>query len=202
MVLCAPLLAGQASITASQSHPIGVPVATLIEFGNEYSSQVELYDAKVTVIEVVRGEKAWEAIKQASALNQPPKAGFEYVLARIRFDYSARSAPGSTAYTLAEGQFTAMSADGKEYEPPVLAEQPKPLLDATLHSGDSAEGWAAFLVPRSDARPLMVFREQVDTMLRRGAGSFFQLYYSAASAGRHGPSSKAVTIFPGGESNS
>lgn len=193
--------ASQASITASQSHPIGTTVATLIEFGNEYSSQVELYDAKITVMEVVRGDKAWDMIRGANSGNEPPKIGFDYVLARIRFDYSARSAPGNTPYALDGSQFTAMAADGRDYPIARLVEVPKPVLRATMHSGDSAQGWAAFLVAQSDRKPLMVFREQVDTMLRRGVGSFFRLYGSAANGSGPKTSSKVVTIFSSGESN-
>jgi hypothetical protein len=96
----------------------------------------------------VRGKKAWNAVREASASNQAPKSGFEYLLARIRFEYSARTNPGQKLYTVNPNQFTATTADGVDYTSPILAAEPKPELTGTLRSGDSAEGWVTFEVPR------------------------------------------------------
>ena len=69
-----------------------------------------------------------------------------------------------------------MSADDKVYASAVLAESLKPALHAMLRSGDSAEGWVAFLVPRGDHTPLMLFREDVGSVIHEGNGSLFKLY--------------------------
>ncbi|MGA2511988.1 MAG: hypothetical protein ABSG27_17355, partial [Candidatus Acidiferrales bacterium] len=69
LVLCAPLLPAQAHFPAADAHPIGTPVAIILEFGDQYLGGDELYDAKITVLRVVRGEKAWGMIKAASASN-------------------------------------------------------------------------------------------------------------------------------------
>jgi hypothetical protein len=155
--------------------PVGVPLVTTISFGDDYSTPVELYDAKITVLEVIRGEKAWAFLSKASSSNQPVGTDQEYIVARVQFEYSARGAPGDKSYTLREDQFTSESFDGNEYRTPAVR-LPAPGLNNTLHSGDSAEGWVAFAVARNDAKPRMVFKEDVQTLLRRGAGVRFKLY--------------------------
>ncbi len=184
IVLCVPSLTAQTRPPAIEAHPIGVPVATIVEFGDQYLGGDELYDAKITVLQVVRGEKAWDLVKEASASNQPPKPGFECLLARVRFEFSARTSPSHYSYAINGSQFTATAADSKEYEASSLAAQPNPELNGTLKPGDSLEGWVAFLVPRNDDRPLMVFREDVGTVSHRGGGTWFQLY-ARPGAGSH-----------------
>lgn len=174
----------QNRFAATHAQPIGSPFSTIVIFGDQYNGGDELYDVTITVKEAVRGEKAWQIVKDASASNKPPAAGFEYVLARIRFDFSARVTPQHYSYTLDQAQFTAMSGDDKMYDAAVLAKQPEPALQATLRSGDSAEGWVAFLVPRGDHTPLMLFREDVGSVFHEGSGSIFKLYYENPSATR------------------
>jgi hypothetical protein len=165
----------------SRAQPVGIPLATIITFGNQYEGGDELYDAKIPVVEVVRGSKAWYALKQASASNQPPRRGFEYLLARIRFEYSARTKPGERVYSLNPNQFTAITDEGANYPAPTLAAELKPELDGTLQSGDSIEGWVAFEVPRGDRSPLMMFQADTGSVFNQGGGSFFRLYRRAAA---------------------
>ena len=131
---------------------VGTRVETVIQCGGEPC------DARIFLLEVVRGVKAWERIKAASPSNSPPGGDFEYLLARLRFEMSART-PGSKSYQIRSGQtgqFLAFSADGKPYETPSLV-LPKPELEGTLRSGESIEGWLAFLVPKNESKPLMNF---------------------------------------------
>ena len=151
----------------SYAQAVGVPLSTIIIFGDQYNGGDELYDVRITVKQVVRGEKAWQAVKGASASNQSAGAGYDYVLARVRFEFSARNMPEHYSYALDQAQFTAMSGDNKPYDPAVLAKQ---------------EGWVAFLVPRGDHTPLMVFREDVGNLSHEGNGSIFKLYYENPSA--------------------
>jgi hypothetical protein len=148
-------------------------------FGNQYEGGDELYDAKITVLEVVRGKKARDAIREASASNTPPRTGWEYLVARVRFEYTARTKPGQQTYAVNPGQFIATSASGTDYPPVNLAAEPKPELNATLHSGDSAEGWVAMEIPQGERRPLMVFQADTGSVFHEGGGSVFQLYEGA-----------------------
>jgi hypothetical protein len=169
-----PAPAAQSGV-AMDAHPVGEPVTEIIEFGDPYLGS-ELYDAKITVLEVVRGEKAWGLVKQASASNQPAKPGLEYLLARVRFEFSARTLPAHYGYHLNETQFTVTAPASQQFEAPILAVAPKPSLSGTLRPGDRLEGWLVFLLPQKVSQPVMVFREDVGTVSYTGASTFFQLY--------------------------
>jgi hypothetical protein len=173
MAVCVKTATAQGHSPSSPA-PLGMPVVTMIECGEGYTSH-ELFDMKITLLEIVRGGKAWDLIKQASVSNKPPKIGFEYVLARIRFEFASRGSPRGCNHDLRREQLTALSADGKEYEtPPVVP--PKPELIGSLHSGKSLEGWAAFLVLQGDSKALMAFDPSSGGGMSRGRVVWFQLY--------------------------
>ena len=154
--------------------PVGIRLETVIECGFGYSPH-EKYDAKVTLLEVVRGDKAWERIKAASASNKPPQAGFEYILARIKFEYFARGAPGDCVHELRREEFTAFSGEGKEYEDPSIV-PPKPELNAKLRPGDSLEGWLAFQAQQGESKALLRFVASVGRAVEQGGQIWFRLY--------------------------
>ena len=174
---------------ADNAQPLGRTLSTIIIFGDQYNGGDELYDAKITVVQVMRGEKAWKILKNISTSNPPPKAGSEYLLARVRFEFSARASPSHYNYTVDETQFTAMNADGTPYAAASIAEEPMPDLQGTLKPGDSLDGWVTFTVPRTDRQPLMLFRANVGSVIHEGSGSLFKLYGGSPAAGhrnRHG----------------
>ena len=115
-------------------------------------------DIKVTLLQVRRAVDAWDLISKASAENKPAKAGFDYVLALIKIEYNARGGtPRGKAYELIADEFTAASPEGNWYDTPLIV-LPKPTLKTKLISGESSEGWAAFLVPKEDKNPRLFFR--------------------------------------------
>jgi hypothetical protein len=162
---------------SSYAQPVGTPLNTIIVFGDQYNGGDELYDVKITVAEVVRGEKAWQMVRSAAEANMRPSQGMEYLLARVKFEFAARVRPEHYSYALDPSQFSAMSAATAPYAAAALAAPVKPELRATLHTGNSAEGWVAFLVSRGDHTPLMTFREDVGSVIHQGDASFFKLYH-------------------------
>jgi hypothetical protein len=142
--------------------PLGKAVKTTVERGDAYSGG-EICDVEITVIEVIRGKVAWERIKAQGISSNPAKAGFEYILARIRFAYSRRGwAFGDGAYSISEGQFATASADGMtEYEVPSTLKQPaEQLIDWLLQSGETREGLVLLQVPEHDKQTLLIFKRQ------------------------------------------
>jgi hypothetical protein len=157
-------------------YPIGTAVAATITFGDAYATAIEAYDARITVIEVIRGERAWDLLKKQAASNRQPDSGFEYVLAHIRFEFTAKGKPGDKVYDLKEDQFVAFSSDGSIGYPAARAVPPKPWLARTLHSSDAAEGWIVLLVARNDPKPFTAFRADVRLLSHAGLGPSFRLY--------------------------
>ncbi len=157
-------------------YPMGIPAAATITFGDAYSTAIEAYDARITMVEVIRGAGAWELLRKQDASAAEPDPAFEYVLARIRFEYMAKGKPGDKVYDLRDEQFTAYSSDGFTQYPAANAVPPKPRLDGTLHSGDALEGWIVVLVARDDRKPFAAFRADVRLLSHSGIGPSFRLY--------------------------
>lgn len=153
--------------------PPGTTVKGIVECGEGYTSH-ELYDMRVTLVEVIRGEEAWDRIKEADSSNKPADPDKEYVLARIKFEYYARGKPGVCIHHLTPDQFTAYSANGGDYAP-VSVIPPNPVLRKDLKSGDSFEGWLAFEVSKKDKAPLMSYSVNEGGAVQHSESKWFLL---------------------------
>jgi len=168
-----PCYAQRIGSSPARPAPAGTTVQTIVECGEGYMSH-ELYDAKITLLETVRGAQAWDLIKGTAASSDAPKAGYEYLLTRVRFEYQARGRPGDCVHELREVEFTALSSDGLAYEPASVL-PPSPRLNGTLRSGDTIEGWVAFSVPKSEPSVLMSFGTKAGGAVVHGGDAWFQL---------------------------
>ena len=153
--------------------PAGTAIAGIIECGEGYTSH-ELYDAKITLLEVIRGDEAWKLLRQAGSANKPAEPGTEYVLVRIKFEYFARGVPGLCIHQVLPEQFTAYSANGEDYKA-VSALPPKPELRKELKSGESVEGWLVFAVSKNDQAPLVSYSADAGGAVQHGGSKWFLL---------------------------
>ena len=168
-----------ADTSMGQSHeeaiPIGGKVKTQINCSKR-AGGIEVYDATITLLEVVRGSKAWEPIKKADSSNKKPDEGYEYILALISYKMIARGAPGDKTFDLDSPlQFSAFSNDFEEYETPEVV-IPEPMLRRTVSADQYAEGWVALSVNKEDVKPLLMFDPSSGGAWSRGKISFFKLY--------------------------
>ncbi len=190
---------GQANgASPGSAAPIGTTVKTTVERGHAYMVP-RLYNVEITLLEVQRGKDAQAAAQKLVSSAQSLKQGYEYLLARLKIGYFERgrvSSKGSTGasekqfvsfgggsvdvtYTLAEGQFLAVSADGEtEYPVPSVLQQPSPaLVGWEFHPGESREGWILFQSPKDEKKPLLIFkREHVEGIYGIWGYVWFQLY--------------------------
>jgi hypothetical protein len=140
---------------ADEAVGIGVARAVEIKIGEGYVTGTESVEAKITVLEVVRGDKSWDLLKAASPSNKLPEVGMEYITARIRFEYGTKGG-ADQSYGIRDEQFASISEGGRQYERPSV-EHPKPALNGRLYPGESLEGWITLLVPVENRKPLMTF---------------------------------------------
>ena len=158
---------------------LGVTLKTTIERGDPYMAP-EIYNVEIAVLEIVRGKEAEKRVKAQGISENPPNAGFEYILTRIKLRYFPRTRGlGEEPYILTEGQFVAVSADGKqEYKIPPVQQQPQPqLIDRLFQPRDSHEGWILVQVSADEKKPLLVFkREHVASVFGMRKHVWFQLY--------------------------
>jgi hypothetical protein len=146
----------------------------MVELGSVYSN---IYDITITVLETVRGKEAMDRLKASSPDNGKPPKGFEYILARVKFEIKGRAVTDTLTFDLGNAplQWVALSSDLIEY-PQVSVTVPNPALVARIKPGDSMEGWVAFAVDRNDSKPVMVFDPDSGGATGRGMTLFFKLY--------------------------
>ena len=149
-------------------------VRSMIELGSVYTN---IYDIAVTVLETVRGQEALDRLKAASPDNQLPPEGFEYLLARVKFEHKGRYVSDNLALDLGSDplQWVALAPDLTEY-PKVSLKAAAPALVGRVKPGDSMEGWVAFAVKQKHAQPIMVFDPDTGGATGRGKTLFFKLY--------------------------
>lgn len=153
---------------------VGSPVRSMVELGSVYSN---IYDITITVLETVRGKEAMDRLTAASAGNAAPAQGFEYILARIKFELKGRAVSDNLPFDLGNAplMWVALSSDLMEY-PRVSATVPKPALSGVVKPGQSVEGWVAFAVETGDSKPVMVFDPDTGGATGRGRTLFFKLH--------------------------
>jgi hypothetical protein len=162
-------------LSPSNAMPIGMSIKTQVECG-ERAGSMEPYDAKIAVLEILRGKEALDRLKATNPASQPPPAGYDYVVARIAFQMNAILAPGNKTFELARKmQFVALTTDGNEQEPPAVS-PPSPELHRTVRSGEAAEGWIVLLVEAVNKKPVMFFDPAAGGAMGGGKVLFFQLY--------------------------
>jgi len=167
-------VAAQEGNSPFEPAPAGVKLSGIVECGQGYTSH-ELYNIKVTLLEVVRGADAWARLREAENANKPAESGFEYVLARVKFEYYARTSPGRCIHKLLPEQFASSSPDGVSY-PAANVVSLKPELRGDLSSGNSLEGWVAVVVSKLDSRPLLSYSADAGGAVLHGGGKWFKLY--------------------------
>jgi len=153
---------------------IGSRVRSMVELGSVYSN---IYDITITVLETVRGNNAMDQLKAADPSIGMPAEGFEYVLARIKFELKGRAVSDQLPFNLGDDplQWVALASDLTEY-PGISVTAPKPALVGRVTPGDSMEGWVAFAVDQKDSGPVMVFDPDTGGATGRGRTLFFKLY--------------------------
>ena len=132
--------------------PIGqVLSGSLTYFGDP------LCEFEMSITNVVRGDEAWAAIKEANMFNDAPPEGYEYVLIQVWTknvtDLSGSDEPLAISrfdFELARGD-DSISSD----QPSIVV--PSPELDFTLYEGSEDHGYIAFLVKQDDANIKVVF---------------------------------------------
>lgn len=150
----AGILRAQAD-SADKASAIGTASTTVITLGEGYVTDTESVEAQITVLEVLRGEKAWDRIKAEDPINKPPDTGMEYIAVRVHIEYGAEGG-GDQSYGFREEQFASVSQSGSQYGRPSIASL-KPELSGRLYPGESLEGWVVLLVSVDDPKPLMTF---------------------------------------------
>lgn len=114
----------------------------------------------VTVVEVIRGDAAWQKIYAWNNYNKKPGSGEEYILVKVRAQ--AIAAQDGVQAEIYDYDFGFVSADGAEYEYAYAAGVDQEL--QAVYEGAATEGYVAGLISKGD-RPLLVYLKDADDPL-------------------------------------
>ncbi len=144
------------STTTSYSRTNPAPVGT--EQTYTYKSKYDTdYSVKIKITDSYRGTTAWNMIKEENMFNEPAPEGKEYIVVKIKAD--VLSVENDEAVDFSTYDFTPFSKSGTEYEQPIMLVDPSPVFSGAVYKGSSLEGYAAFLVDKSDDSPRVVYGE-------------------------------------------
>lgn len=153
---------------------VGEPVVSVVEIGVVAASN---YDVTITILEILRGEEVMNKLKTANPAIAPAKEGFEYLLARVRFELRGRAVSDKGVFDLAGSpfQWVANAADLRAYEG-ITVTPPEPALQGPVKVGETREGWVAFTVEKQENKPVLTFDPASGGATGRGNILFFKLY--------------------------
>jgi len=111
---------------------------------------------KVTILEVIRGDQAWQMIYQTNMFNDPPEEGKEYILAKVRVEYTNSTVPNKT---LSISTWNFGTTSNNQVFEELFIVNPSPELDVELYPGGVGEGYISGIVFKDDAGALIHYTE-------------------------------------------
>ncbi|MGI6004236.1 MAG: hypothetical protein ACOX88_02305 [Christensenellales bacterium] len=126
--------------------------------GMDANSLFHHFDAKLTITEVIRGEKALDMAKKGNRFNDDPPDGMEYLFAK--FSVEAIDSKDDEAIDINNAMFDIVSTDGVHYNDFVSVAGLSPRLD-TMYAPAKQEGYAYFYVNKDDKSPTIVFLDYI-----------------------------------------
>jgi hypothetical protein len=133
---------------------VGTDRASPAPFGEAVTTE----DWQVTVLEVVRGDKAWQMAQEANQFNEPPAAGMEYVAVRLHVRYIGTT---DKAEAISDVSFKTTGSANVLYDLPSIVD-PEPALDVTLFPGGGYEGWVIMQAAQGETGLNLVFEPLFD----------------------------------------
>ena len=136
------------------------PLAEATSLGSAFDSPVPFGQKATTdtfeieAVEAVRGSSALEMVRAASSYNDPPAAGMEYVVVRLR----VRNVSAVRGwYRIDESSFRLVGTQRSLWDRPYVVD-PWPELSADLYSGGVAEGWVTLQAAADEADLRVVYQ--------------------------------------------
>lgn len=117
------------------------------------------FKVELTLTQVVRGDAALDLVKKGNEFNSDPPEGKEYLLAK--FKIRALQSQDDKNIDINSSSFELVSQAGNKYDDFVTVSGVEPGLNE-MYAGAEQEGYAYFLVDKSDTSPLIVFLNRND----------------------------------------
>jgi hypothetical protein len=139
--------------------PIGESVTAKFQVVGEGASEYgvpTIFQARVTVLEVLRGPAARKRLRTVEHANDPATTDFDYLLARVRIAGEA-SGTMRIPYEVKTEHFRIFDAAGAPYPTPAVRPPEPALIGQKIYPNDIRDGWLIFLITRDDQHPELFF---------------------------------------------
>ncbi|WP_161569204.1 serine/threonine-protein kinase [Candidatus Oscillochloris fontis] len=124
----------------------------------EIGETVTTEDFEVTVLEEIRGEAAYQQLLEANQFNDPPKQGYEYLLARV--EVRSLSTKDDTVM-VSDSDFYTVIGNAEDIEATIqrypAVVEPEPKLSHYLYPGGKGSGWITVEIPKDTPEVRLVF---------------------------------------------
>ncbi len=132
--------------------PIGVKQSVTVE------SIREKYDAHVTTLDIIRGDKANKIVADANIFNNEPEDNEEYLLVKVKI--KVNNVKDDKKVSVNSYDFKAFTTDNVkiDFKSPVLSDK----LSSELYEDGETEGYIAYLVDKNDKNPKMQYGGNYD----------------------------------------
>ena len=112
------------------------------------------YSVSVRVLETVRGDKAYKALKEKNMVYPAPDDGYEYV--NVKVALSVLSTKGDYSLDASQYDFDTYSSNNEKMHENYYTSI-EPTLTGDLYSGGNTEGWFTVLVKKDDKEPKIAY---------------------------------------------
>lgn len=136
----------------SRTNPAPLNTVQTYTKNNKYSISAN-YSAAIRIEEVIRGESAWEKIKEANRFNSEPKEGYEYIIAKV--DFSLLSSQNDSSVEANSYNFVFYSSKYEEYDRVTVVLDSE--LSTAVYPGGTAEGYVVGMIKKDDASPKLSY---------------------------------------------
>jgi hypothetical protein len=109
----------------------------------------------IQVVDIVRGDAAWQAIQSANQFNDPAPDGMEYLLVKI---HAKCTYADSDEHSIGGSDFDVTGDHLTRYSQTYVVD-PDPALDAQLYKDGETEGWVSFAVAQGEGSLILIFNE-------------------------------------------
>jgi hypothetical protein len=115
-------------------------------------------DWEFSVVEIIRGDEAWQMVQEANQFNDAPEEGMEYIATNIR----VRNISTDDRAQNIDGSFFKTTGDANVLYDQAFVVDPNPPLDIWLYPGGEFGGWVVLQAAIDETGVVIIFEPVFD----------------------------------------
>ena len=120
-----------------------------------YNEKLVTEDWETSILEVVRGDAAWNLVLDANQFNEPPSEGYEYIAVKFYVRHIGTEDKSNSI----DGYFYNLTGSANILHDLPSIVDPDPALDISLYPGGEFEGWVVFQSIIGETNLMFAFEE-------------------------------------------